>query len=665
MKIRYSTFFITAILLIGFQLSKAQTSYTFINASATGSNGPNQTQVNAAYTSTSLSGQVTSSNGIQLWTVPVTGNYKIEAFGAQGGGANGGLGAHIQGEFSLLQGQVLHIIVGQQGITESGQVNSVGGGGGSFVVRGPATAIGDVLVIAGGGGGSASTQYITRHANATGAGSNGVVDAGVSNPDGVGGTNGNGGNKSVSGCSLDRGAGGGGFLTNGGSICQTVGAANGGNSFLNGGNGGTHSSTGAQGGFGGGGAVWSTGFRGSGGGGGYSGGGAGQINSDSPNHSGGGGGSYNSGTGQVNTAAVRSGHGQVIITSLTKLPNDAGVKSLVGITDTTCAGSYTAVAIVRNYGNNQINSITVGWSIDGVVQTSKVSTTLIDTINGSGPDTLAVTLDTFSFSAATDIKVWTTLPNSQVDPANVNDTLEINIGNPVNVTTGVIFALRCFGAENGILSSTVSGGKGPYTRMWSNGGTSASLPLLSAGTYTVVVTDAYGCQDSSTIELTQPDSFAITGVITNESSLGNDGAIDVSVTGGTPGYTYEWDNMATTQDISGLTAGPYTLVVRDTNFCIDTMDFVVGSSVGINNQDADFSFEVYPNPSSNGEFTVSVPNASNELVIEVTDLLGKRVFYTENAKPVTRLSLNEQNGLYFVRITDGTKTNTKRLNIER
>src|SRR5690606_9144502 len=101
-----------------------------------------------------------------------------------------------------------------------------------------------------------------------------------------------------------------------------------------------------------------------------------------------------------------------------------------------------------------------------------------------------------------------------------------------------------------------------------------------------------------------------------------------------------------------------------TNFCIDTAVFEVGSSVGINNQDADFSFEVYPNPSTNGEFTVSVPNASNELVIEVTDLLGKRVFYTENAKPVTRLSLNEQNGLYFVRITDGTKTNTKRLNIE-
>ena len=209
MKNRYTTLFITTILLIGFQFSQAQTSYTFTNASATGSNGPNQTQVNAAYTSTSLAGQVTSSSGKQLWTVPATGNYKIEAWGAQGGGANGGLGAHIQGEFALLQGQVLHIIVGQQGITEPGQVNSVGGGGGSFVVRGPATVVGDVLVIAGGGGGSPSNQYLTRHANATGAGNNGVVDIGVTNPNGVGGSNGTGGNQSVSVCSLDRGAGGG------------------------------------------------------------------------------------------------------------------------------------------------------------------------------------------------------------------------------------------------------------------------------------------------------------------------------------------------------------------------------------------------------------------------------------------------------------------------
>ena len=280
------------------------TVHIFTNAGATGRQGPTQTQINNAYSSTNLSGQVTSVNGIQYWTVPQTGTYTIEAVGAQGGGSNGGLGATMIGDFQLNQNDVLQIIVGQEGLVQNGQPNSVGGGGGTFVVKSPANTVNDILVIAGGGGGSPATYSSLRNAVT---GVNGNNGAGASSF-GNGGSNGNGGN------ATQRSGGGAGFLTNGQSSTQTAASAEGGYSFLNGGEGGNHNSNGIAGSFGGGGAAWQTGFRGAGGGGGYSGGGGAQVTSNNSSISGGGGGSINNGTNQVNTAGNNTGNGYVKIT---------------------------------------------------------------------------------------------------------------------------------------------------------------------------------------------------------------------------------------------------------------------------------------------------------------------------------------------------------------
>ncbi|MCF8220151.1 MAG: hypothetical protein K9I97_01585, partial [Cryomorphaceae bacterium] len=269
--------------------------FTFTNCSATGQFGPTQAQINSAYAGTSLANAVTSSNGIQLWTVPTSGNYRIEAFGAQGGGNNQfGRGSQIRGDFALTAGQQLKIIVGQQGgLYGSG---SGSGGGGSFV----ATSANVPLIVAGGGGGQydgSSALYnahsvITNNGQGTGCSSGGVAGAGGS------------------GCNNSGAAGGGGFNTNGTSGSYGTGGA----AFVNGGNGGNHGSNAiCVGGFGGGGGTHGN-TGGGGGGGGYSGGAGGFHNGSTG--SGGGGGSYNNGTNQVNTGGVRTGHGEVIITSL-------------------------------------------------------------------------------------------------------------------------------------------------------------------------------------------------------------------------------------------------------------------------------------------------------------------------------------------------------------
>ena len=107
--------------LVGIPSSFAQTTYTFTNASATGVAGPSQVQVDAAYTATTLAGDVTViGQGMQEWTVPTTGNYSISAAGASGGftpNAIGGQGREITVDVMLTAGDVIRITRSRKFIT--------------------------------------------------------------------------------------------------------------------------------------------------------------------------------------------------------------------------------------------------------------------------------------------------------------------------------------------------------------------------------------------------------------------------------------------------------------------------------------------------------------------------------------------------------------------
>ena len=125
----------------------------FTNLGASGRLGP--TSIGSHYRGKDHDGQVTLASGIQNWTVPSSGEYQVEAIGASGGYDNldnsrqyRGRGARMIGTFSLIKGEIIQILVGQEGgINTAGSAS--GGGGGSFVLRGAAIP----LIIAGGGGG--------------------------------------------------------------------------------------------------------------------------------------------------------------------------------------------------------------------------------------------------------------------------------------------------------------------------------------------------------------------------------------------------------------------------------------------------------------------------------------------------------------------------------
>ena len=139
----------------------------FSNLNATGRCGP--TSLGSYYAGQDHDGQVALSSGIQQWTVPYTGDYRIEVIGAAGGydrlinsSQYHGRGARMIGTFRLNKGEVIQVLVGQEGGINKKSVSS-GGGGGTFVVRGADTP----LIIAGGGGGVQAVYSRHNECNAS------------------------------------------------------------------------------------------------------------------------------------------------------------------------------------------------------------------------------------------------------------------------------------------------------------------------------------------------------------------------------------------------------------------------------------------------------------------------------------------------------------------
>jgi hypothetical protein len=107
----------------------------------------------------------------------------------------------------------------------------------------------------------------------------------------------------------------------------------------------------------------------------------------------------------------------------------------------------------------------------------------------------------------------------------------------------------------------------PVDFQWSNGGTDPSVLGLSAGTYTVTITDDNGCTAIESYTLTEPSPVVLSTYTEDSSAGNNDGKAGVSASGGTGGYTYQWSNGATTATLTGLAAGSYTVTVTDVNSC--------------------------------------------------------------------------------------------------
>jgi len=151
------------------------------------------------------------------------------------------------------------------------------------------------------------------------------------------------------------------------------------------------------------------------------------------------------------------------------------------------------------------------------------------------------------------------------------------------IIDAVITQPSCFGYDDGAINITPVGGAAPYTFLWSPGGeTTDNITGLSAGNYSVNVTDALGCVTTEAFNVSQPNEIIIDYLVNNVACKeDSDGAIDISVTGGTEPYTYVWSTIDgsglafSDEDQTGLTGGTYTITIIDDNGCSATEDILV------------------------------------------------------------------------------------------
>ncbi|MFQ5446963.1 MAG: T9SS type A sorting domain-containing protein, partial [Saprospiraceae bacterium] len=166
------------------------------------------------------------------------------------------------------------------------------------------------------------------------------------------------------------------------------------------------------------------------------------------------------------------------------------------------------------------------------------------------------------------------------------------------------------GADDGTATAAGSGGTGDFTYAWSNGANEATASNLGAGTYSVTVTDGAGCTATATVVVTQPDALAANATATPQSAPGvNDGTATANPSGGTPGYTYLWDDGETTASITGLAPGNYGVTVTDANGCEATQVVTVSASDCIVKANVDFT-NVTCNGGSDGSAAISLENAT-------------------------------------------------------
>jgi hypothetical protein len=205
--------------------------------------------------------------------------------------------------------------------------------------------------------------------------------------------------------------------------------------------------------------------------------------------------------------------------------------------------------------------------------------------------TLALGQASGIFKAGTTWVDWPTSPipgwanNEDFGPSFAKSyVLRLNLNPDCSTLSGSasVTDATCVGCANGSASVTAAGGTGSYTYMWAPGGTTtATAGSLAAGTYTVTITDVYGCSVTATATVANPDcsGFITSAAATNTTCVTcTDGTATASATGGSGSATYSWAPAGgTTAAATGLAPGTYTVTITDAVGCSGTATATVGS----------------------------------------------------------------------------------------
>lgn len=171
------------------------------------------------------------------------------------------------------------------------------------------------------------------------------------------------------------------------------------------------------------------------------------------------------------------------------------------------------------------------------------------------------------------------------DASGCQKALTINIPDvPVFSVNPVVTNVSCYGAQNGSIALNFAGGTNGITLVWSDGNASGTTRNnLGPGTYTVTISNGTPCNIVRTFVILEPLDLTLSATTQEptDCSNSNNGAINLLVTGGTPPYSYVWSNGATTEDLLGVVAGNYSVVVTDLNGCTKQAQYTLNGPESI------------------------------------------------------------------------------------
>ncbi len=251
-------------------------------------------------------------------------------------------------------------------------------------------------------------------------------------------------------------------------------------------------------------------------------------------------------------------------------------------------------------------------------------------------------------------------------PIITNTTLNTFVSEYPLIITPTLENPLCAVGTSGLIELDVYGIE-PLSYEWNDPNLSNAVNgNLPAGEYEVTITDATGQSTFETYTLTEPP--AIAGNLSSTPQVGTTGGTaTVNPTGGIPPYTIEWNTnpIQTGTTITDLAAGIYTVNILDTNGCSMMENIEVDFLSSFTSIENTFDFGVYPNPAT-GDFSIIISGDARDLVFEITDMSGKKVFTDQLEKSTPLLSYNREKlnlteGIYFIGIKSPMQTLYKKI----
>ena len=250
----------------------------------------------------------------------------------------------------------------------------------------------------------------------------------------------------------------------------------------------------------------------------------------------------------------------------------------------------------------------------------------------SGVDSISTQenpIHTFSAPGIYNVKLTVTYPGNTI----ISKTQTITI---IGVNTTINSTINCNGQTTGSITATAFGGNGNYNYSWNTTPTqnTATINNLNAGSYTVEVTSANSCTISKTIILNEPQALSAMVTIKPNICNNNNGNIQLNVAGGKTPYQYTWSNNTTSNPLTNIPSGNYSVTIKDSNSC----------TVSLNNlivKDSSNNISIHL-----GKDTAFCPG--NQHILKPGNF--NQYLWQDNSTQPTFTVI--QTGLYFVTVTD-------------